>query len=167
MKITTLPGIGNSDFTEATTQLVILATAESAITIMAASIPILRALMRDTRPPAGPAEFYREFNMYTGTGGTRGTGRTSTVITGGGGGAMGSRASTRWSKDFFEGGGGGGGGGRMGRWSSLSHHRRGSSAASAVKRETGPEGCPPGKILTTEEVVVEYEKNEVWIGKAF
>jgi hypothetical protein len=153
---------------------------------MAASIPILRALIRDTRPPAGPAEFYHEAasNMYTGTTGTRGTGRTSTTITSESGSRMASRASTRWSKDFFEGGGGGGGGpGGTGgtallglkRWSQMSlgagHHRRGSSAVSALSQSQGTgqaaEVPPPGRILTTEEVVVEYEKNEVWIGKAF
>ncbi|KAB5518153.1 hypothetical protein GE09DRAFT_1066142 [Coniochaeta sp. 2T2.1] len=205
IKITTLPGIGNSDFTEATTQLVILATAESAITIMAASIPILRALIRDVHPPAGPAEFYHDManvagggtdgSMYTGTSGTRGTGRTSTTIT-----SMSSvsrdrdrdrssRASTRWSKEFFEGNGTAGGGGginlRLKRWSGISgHHSRGSSAASALSHSNGRvhggqteagggqrqgqgQVVPQGRILTTEEVVVEYEKNEVWIGKAF
>jgi hypothetical protein len=159
VKITTLPGIGNSDFTEATTQLVILATAESAITIMAASIPILRALIRDVRLPPAPAEFYHDFNeMYSGTAGSRGTGRTSTVITSLNGSRSGSRsrvsrASTRWSKEWFE------GGGRMsGRRWSAGHHRRMSSVESQV---------PPGKILTTEEVVVEYEKTSGWTGKAF
>ncbi|KAL1873597.1 hypothetical protein VTK73DRAFT_839 [Phialemonium thermophilum] len=60
IKISTLPGIGNSSFTDSTTQLVILAAAETAITIMAASIPILRALLLDVGPTRpGPASFYR------------------------------------------------------------------------------------------------------------
>jgi hypothetical protein len=172
-----LPGIGNSDFTESTTQLIILGTAETAITIMAASIPILRALIRDTRPPPGPAEFYHDFNnMYTGTAGSRGTGRTSTVITSTH--TSVSRASTRWSKDFFEsaakeaarGSGGPTGLLSLKRWSQMSHHRRGSSGATFMTQQQiqGTQHPPPGKILTTEEVVVEYEKTEgVWIGKAF
>ncbi|KAG7283942.1 hypothetical protein NEMBOFW57_010300 [Staphylotrichum longicolle] len=70
IKITQLPSISNSTFTESTTQLVILAAAESAITIIAASIPILRALIRDSRPPPGPAQFYHslDFSLYTGAG---------------------------------------------------------------------------------------------------
>ena len=96
VKVTQLPSISNSTFTESTTQLVILAAAESAITIIAASIPILRALIRDSRPPPGPAEFYHsmDFSMYTGTANSRGTGRSSTVITSGGGGG-GSRQGRR------------------------------------------------------------------------
>jgi hypothetical protein len=100
IKIVQLPSISNSSFTESTTQLVILGAAESAITIIAASIPILRALVRDyARPPPGPASFYRSldlrgFNaesnnnpisgdigmMYAGA-----AGRSSTVITSSGG----------------------------------------------------------------------------------
>ncbi|KAL1838031.1 hypothetical protein VTJ49DRAFT_3125 [Mycothermus thermophilus] len=59
IKITQLPSISNSTFTESTSLLVILGAAESAITIMAASIPVLRALIRNSRPPPGPARFYR------------------------------------------------------------------------------------------------------------
>lgn len=121
--------------------------------------------------------------MYDGTAGTRGTGRTSTVITSTHSSV--SRASTRWSKDFFEGGagaGGGAGGGGAGagwslkRWSQLSHHRRASSGVSALsqqqqqqQQQQGPPETqpPPGRILTTEVVSVEYEKNDAWIGKAF
>src|SRR5690349_13499460 len=75
IKTTQLPSIPNSTFTESTTQLVILAAAESAITIIAASIPILRALIRDSRPPPGPAQFYHslDFSLYTGAGTGTGT----------------------------------------------------------------------------------------------
>ncbi|KAK4124425.1 hypothetical protein N657DRAFT_390811 [Parathielavia appendiculata] len=86
IKITQLPSISNATFTESTTQLVILAAAESAITIIAASIPILRALIRDSRPPHGPAQFYHtlDFSVCTGTHGSHGTGSNSVVITGSG-----------------------------------------------------------------------------------
>ncbi|KAL2166460.1 hypothetical protein VTG60DRAFT_2744 [Thermothelomyces hinnuleus] len=68
IKITQLPSISNATFTEATTQLVILGAAESAITIVAASIPILRALVRDRpRPPPGPAGFYHPLDSVTTT----------------------------------------------------------------------------------------------------
>ncbi|KAK4243840.1 hypothetical protein C7999DRAFT_35821 [Corynascus novoguineensis] len=103
VKITQLPSISNATFTEATTQLVILAAAESAITIVAASIPILRALVRDSgmRPPPDPPSFYHPLesttsasvngggdadgmahwsSMYAGTPGERGTGRSHVVI---------------------------------------------------------------------------------------
>ena len=82
IKITQLPSISNSTFTESTTQLVILAAAESAITIIAASIPILRALIRDSRPPPGPAQFYHslgELSVYA-TGNRGGTNATGTVV---------------------------------------------------------------------------------------
>ncbi|KAK1767458.1 hypothetical protein QBC33DRAFT_423912, partial [Phialemonium atrogriseum] len=45
VKITSLPGIASTDFTDSNTQIVILAAAESAITIIAASIPVLRTLL--------------------------------------------------------------------------------------------------------------------------
>ncbi|KAK1779635.1 hypothetical protein QBC45DRAFT_392316 [Copromyces sp. CBS 386.78] len=98
VKATELPAIGNSNFTFASTNLVILGIAESAITIMAASIPILRALLREyrgPRPPPPPAEFIfynlgslenpcrHDNDMYAGAGpeGTQGTGRSSTTVT--------------------------------------------------------------------------------------
>lgn len=104
VKAMELPAIGNSNFTFASTNLVILGIAESAMTIMAASIPILRALLREHRGgprPPPPAEFYNldglENNqhhhhghghshqsgneMYAGTEGTQGTGRSSTTVT--------------------------------------------------------------------------------------
>ena len=59
VKISSIPGIANTSFTDAPIQLVLLGAAESATTIIAASIPILRALVRDTgpdlkTPPAEP-----------------------------------------------------------------------------------------------------------------
>ncbi|KAL2151415.1 hypothetical protein VTH82DRAFT_6513 [Thermothelomyces myriococcoides] len=103
IKITQVPSISDATFTQATTQLVILGAAESAITIIAASIPILRALIRD-RPhaPPAPMDFYHPLEtvttanttanpamampvpIYTGTPGTTGTGRHSVVISSGG-----------------------------------------------------------------------------------
>lgn len=98
VKATELPTIGNENFTFASTNLMILGIAESAITIMAASIPILRALLREHRGgprPPPPAEFYNldslenqhhvqqmgeEMEMYAGTEGTQGTGRSSTTV---------------------------------------------------------------------------------------
>ncbi|KAK3898652.1 hypothetical protein C8A05DRAFT_47082 [Staphylotrichum tortipilum] len=84
IKITQLPSISNSTFTESTTQLVILAAAESAITIIAASIPILRALIRDSRPPPGPAQFYHslgELSVYaTGHGGGGANNTLGTIV---------------------------------------------------------------------------------------
>ncbi|EGO55031.1 hypothetical protein NEUTE1DRAFT_147678 [Neurospora tetrasperma FGSC 2508] len=63
IKASELPTIGNSNFTFASTNLVIWGIAESAITVVAASIPILRALLKDMErgsrlPPPPPAEFY-------------------------------------------------------------------------------------------------------------
>lgn len=92
IKATELPAIRDSDFTFASTNLVILGIAESAITIMAASIPILRALLREHRGgprPPPPAEFYnldslenqQSDQMYAGTKRTQGTGRSSTTVT--------------------------------------------------------------------------------------
>ncbi|KAL2268280.1 hypothetical protein VTJ83DRAFT_3126 [Remersonia thermophila] len=72
IKITQLPSIANSTFTESTSLLVIFGAAEPAITIMAASIPILRALIRDSPPPPEPARCYDslstvdDFPVYTG-----------------------------------------------------------------------------------------------------
>ena len=103
VKALELPAIANEkNFTFASTNLVILGIAESAITIMAASIPILRALLREHRGgirPPPPAEFYNldslENNqhtrhadgeggiMYAGTQGTKGTGKSSTTVTSG------------------------------------------------------------------------------------
>lgn len=54
VKITSLPGIASTDFTDSNTQIVILAAAESAITIIAASIPVLRTLLR-RNPGFAPA----------------------------------------------------------------------------------------------------------------
>ncbi|KAH6847225.1 hypothetical protein B0I37DRAFT_308884 [Chaetomium sp. MPI-CAGE-AT-0009] len=61
-KTSQLPSISNATFTESTTQLVLLGAAEPAITVVAASIPILRALVRDARPaPPGTVGFYHSF----------------------------------------------------------------------------------------------------------
>ncbi|KAK6212544.1 hypothetical protein LQW54_005128 [Pestalotiopsis sp. IQ-011] len=53
VKIYAIQDSGNADIAD-TVQLVVLATAEIAVTIIAASIPILRALARDKVPRAGP-----------------------------------------------------------------------------------------------------------------
>nr|MCV5142752.1 hypothetical protein [Escherichia coli] len=65
IKASELPTMGNSNFTFDSVNLVIWGIAESAITIVAASIPILRALLKEaTRgtgsrlPPPPPAEVY-------------------------------------------------------------------------------------------------------------
>ncbi|KAK3937025.1 hypothetical protein QBC46DRAFT_295108 [Diplogelasinospora grovesii] len=179
IKITQLPSIAQSSFTESTTQLTILATAESAITIMAASIPILRALLRDTRPPPGSARFYHNMDinlMYAGSMNSRGTGRSSTVIYSDSG-YTGSRSMsmTQWSKEEKVepvgplmrlsrlsrlSGLSMGFGGNSGRNSS--HQRYGSGSGHGHTRgdsDTISKGPPPppGKIVQTEEVVVEYE----------
>ncbi|KAK4243537.1 hypothetical protein C7999DRAFT_44681 [Corynascus novoguineensis] len=184
VKITQLPSISNATFTEATTQLVILAAAESAITIVAASIPILRALVRDSgmRPPPDPPSFYHPLesttsasingggdadgmahwsSMYAGAPGERGTGRSHVVISSTGRDGhrrSGSRtnhsrsrsrstaSSSGWSKEV-----------------QLHHHhpphqhqhRRTQSSLGL------PPTPPPGKIVTTEEVVVEYANNTI------
>lgn len=54
IKIKTITAIGAVDIVD-TVELVIWGAAESAVTIMAASIPVLRALFRDYKPP--PARF--------------------------------------------------------------------------------------------------------------
>ncbi|KAF6838244.1 hypothetical protein CPLU01_02605 [Colletotrichum plurivorum] len=54
IKIKTITAIGAFDIID-TVELVIWGAAESAVTIMAASIPVLRALFRDYKPP--PARF--------------------------------------------------------------------------------------------------------------
>ncbi|KAK4458968.1 hypothetical protein QBC42DRAFT_254821 [Cladorrhinum samala] len=218
IKITQLPSISNSSFTESTTQLMILAAAEGAITIIAASIPILRALLRDTRPPPGPAQFYgMDFSLYTGSENSRGTGTSNTVISSSGRHSRGhSRNHTRTGSSWSNKEMGIGGSGREGsilrlsklsRFSGLSmgfsatgsnsgyasgrrpgsrasraqsrggngmHSRNGSEqrgardARGADINEDGEveddwslsmDSPPPGKIVTTEEVVVEYEVN--------
>ncbi|KAK4148684.1 hypothetical protein C8A00DRAFT_47524 [Chaetomidium leptoderma] len=187
IKITQLPSISNSTFTESTTQLVILGAAESAITIIAASIPILRALIRDSRPPPGPAEFYHtlDFSLYTGTVNSQGTGRSSTVITGGRPShrhrTSTSTNSSGWNfsnKEHQQGGGSiSSSAGRLSglsRFSGLSIMvlgRRSSSIMERSETDTAGDGSrresltvefppppPPGRILQTEEVVVEYEE---------
>ncbi|KAK3346864.1 hypothetical protein B0T25DRAFT_613518 [Lasiosphaeria hispida] len=166
IKITQLPSISNAGFTESTTQLVILAVAEGAITIMAASIPILRALLRDARPPPGPADFYHmDFDLYAGTENTQGTGRSSTVI------STNNRSTSRLRKEYqptghFR---------QLSRLSHLSGLSMGFSSHSRLSSgrdtEVGMEHLPPGKIIQTEEIVVEYERQptappRVSIGRA-
>ncbi|KAK3680778.1 hypothetical protein B0T22DRAFT_377321 [Podospora appendiculata] len=159
IKITQLPSISNSTFTESTTQLVILGTAESAITIIAASIPILRALLRDTRPPPGPAQFYHmDINLYTGTTDSQGTGRSSTVISSCG------NSTRRWSKEIQP-------VGPLRRLSRLSRMSGLSMGFGSNQYRNGPPDLdlPPRKIFQTEEVVVQYEANQnqwVSIGRA-
>ncbi|KAK3990830.1 hypothetical protein QBC44DRAFT_58099 [Cladorrhinum sp. PSN332] len=216
IKITQLPSISNSTFTESTTQLMILAAAEGAITIIAASIPILRALLRDTRPPPGPAQFYgMDFSLYTGSENSQGTGRSSTVISSSGhrhsrsrSRNHSSRTHTRngssWSNKEMSIGGRQSGGSilrlsKLSRFSGLSmgfsagtnnnsgsgrrpgtrsgiHSRNVSSGEAAAGQQQQGQGGrdssssfsvddlsldspPPGKIVQTEEVVVEYEVN--------
>ncbi|KAK4210251.1 hypothetical protein QBC37DRAFT_448614 [Rhypophila decipiens] len=202
IKITQLPSISNSGFTESTTQLVILGCAEAAITIMAASIPILRALLRDNRPPAGPAQFYHD-ELYTGTQNSTGTGRSSTVISSRGYHTTTNSTSSRWSKELEAGIGPFRRLSRLSRFSGLNlnfsattgttngtinsnynHNRNISNTNNMSKNNSnsnfimGPPGQqqqqhrtapssaedwdfepPPGMIIQTEEVVVEYETN--------
>ncbi|KAK4641831.1 hypothetical protein QC761_504290 [Podospora bellae-mahoneyi] len=200
IKITQLPSISDASFTESTTQLAILAAAEGAITIVAASIPILRALLKHNGPPPGPAEFYHD--IYTGSSNAQGTGRSSTVIS-----SQGHRRNeSSWSrasrvssnKETNVGGSSGRPGSRSGsviRLSRLSRFSRfsagmfnpngypsgsrGSSIRGSMSRsrsrirsrnqstnsfgsvEAGDEfEPPPGKIIQTEEVSVEYEVND-------
>jgi hypothetical protein len=179
VKVTQLPAIGFANLTDSTRQLVILGVAEGAITIMAASTPILRALLRDApRPPPGPAQFYHLMDpdgLYMGTMDSRGTGRSSTVITSSGN-------STRLSKDIEAGFGLGGTAGpaggfgltlkrisRLSRLSGLSFRGLGESMSEGGGKKGSVELArpPPGKIVTTEEVVVEYETNQYLnIGRA-
>jgi len=170
IKATQLSQISNENFTDSTAQLVILGTAESAITIIAASIPILRALLRDARPPPGPAEFYHSFDLYTGTENSRGTGRSSTIITSSG---SVSRSASRMSKEYQP-------SGhfrqlsKLSRFSGLSmgfinNHRSSASHRSDRSSESGldPAEPPPGKIVQTEEVMIEYEPTQGFgIGRA-
>lgn len=83
VKTTSLHAMSDTNFTDSNTQLVILAAAESAITIIAASIPILRALLRDSGPggvfPApGPSSFMNryEHSARMSSRNTRGSGMT-------------------------------------------------------------------------------------------
>ncbi|KAK0665303.1 hypothetical protein QBC41DRAFT_258551 [Cercophora samala] len=201
IKITQLPSISDASFTESTTQLAILAAAEGAISIVAASIPILRALLKHNGPPPGPAEFYHD--IYTGSSNAQGTGRSSTVISSQGhrrnesSWSRASRVSSSNNKETNIGGGSGRPGSRSGsviRLSRLSRFSgfsagmfnpnayaggsRGSSIRASTSRsrsrirsrnqstnsfgsvEAGDEfEPPPGKIIQTEEVSVEYEVN--------
>lgn len=166
IKLTQLPTIGNSNFTDSPAQLVIFATAESSISIIAASIPILRALLREARPPPGPAQFYHmDFDLYTGTENSRGTGRSNTII------SSGNRSTSRTStgKDSFR------PTGHFRQLSKLSHLSglsMGFIPSNATSRRNSFEfpDLPPGKIIQTEEIVVEYEPSPapmMDIGKAF
>jgi len=161
IKLTQLPTISNSSFTDSPAQLLILAAAESAITIIAASIPILRALLRDAMPPPGPAAFYHSFDLYTGTENSTGTGRSSTVIT------SGNRSASRLSKEVYA----------LGHFRQLSKLSRLSGLSmgfsnSSNQNSDAPPEVPPGKIIQTEEISVEYEvnsgQNQQWaaIGRA-
>ena len=115
--------------------LSILGTAESAVTIMAASIPVLRALFRDNavRPP--PVRFHPGgSNVYTGNVDSSGRGGAfiSSKSISAAGATKGSISSLRdWSdKD---------------RKDSLDF----------LAKETKP--LPPGKIVQTDEFSVEFE----------
>jgi len=118
---------------------------------MAASIPILRALLRDGRPPPGPADFYHSFDLYTGTENSRGTGRSSTIIT------SGSRSTSQLGREYghFR---------QLSKLSRFSGISMGFSSHSNSNRnsDSGPEP-PPGKIIQTEEVSVEYTANEAQV----
>ncbi|GAB1317461.1 hypothetical protein MFIFM68171_07671 [Madurella fahalii] len=168
IKITQLPSISNDTFTESTTELVILAAAEGAITIIAASIPILRALLRGSQPPPGPAQFYHmDISLYTGDENSRGTGRSSTVISSSGhrhsrSHSRSIRSASPWSKEMqpigsFR------GLSRLSRFSGFSLAFRSSTSGlsttgrSARESSASLDSPPPGKIIQTEEVVVEYE----------
>ncbi|KXX74856.1 hypothetical protein MMYC01_206697 [Madurella mycetomatis] len=168
IKITQLPSISDSTFTESATELVILAAAEGAITIIAASIPILRALLRDSRPPPGPAQFYHmDVNLYTGSENSRGTGRSSTIISSSGrrhsrSRSRSNRSASLWSKEmqpigsFRE-------LSRLSRFSGFSLAFRSSTSGLSMAGRSARDSLasldspPPGKIIQTEEVVVEYE----------
>jgi len=163
IKLTQIPAISNASFTDSPAQLVILGCAESAITIIAASIPILRALLRDGRPPPGPADFYHTFDMYTGTENAQGTGRNSVVI------SSNSRSNSRLGKEYYP-------KGHFRQLSKLSHFSglsvgfitNRSNPGSNRNSEAGtyPEP-PPGRILKEEEIMIEYEPTRaVVIGKA-
>ena len=65
IKITSLPGIASTDFTDSNTQIVILAAAESAITIIAASIPVLRTLLRKPGFAPAPTSFLYRYEPST------------------------------------------------------------------------------------------------------
>ncbi|KAK1833454.1 hypothetical protein QBC39DRAFT_254427 [Podospora conica] len=169
IKLTQLPTIGNSNFTDSPAQLVIFATAECAISIIAASIPILRALLREARPPPGPAQFYHgDFDLYTGTENSRGTGRSNTII------SSGNRSTSRTSagKDSFRPTGHFRQLSKLSRMSGLSMGFIPSNANSRRNSFEFPD-LPPGKIIQTEEIVVEYEQSRapmppiIDIGKAF
>lgn len=164
IKLTQLPTISNASFTDSTSALVVLGCAESAITIIAASIPILRALLKDGRPAPGPADFYHSFDLYTGTENSRGTGRNSTVIT------SVSRSTSRMSKDSHP----------RGHFRQLSKLSRFSGlSVGFITNRSRPNSTrnsevaldsmepPPGKILKEEEIVIEYEPTQaVVIGTA-
>ncbi|KAK4220957.1 hypothetical protein QBC38DRAFT_462003 [Podospora fimiseda] len=191
IKITQLPSISNSTFTEATTQLMILGAAEGAIAIIACSIPILRALLKDTRPQPGPTQFYgMDFSLYTGSENSQGTGRSSTVISSSGHrhnrsrSRNHSRTHTRngsaWTNKEMS-----IGSDPILRLSKLSRFSGLSMGFSTTNSGSGrrpgtrngmhsrdvsefsgrdPDGWslvspPPGKIVQTEEVVVEFEPN--------
>ncbi|KAK4235136.1 hypothetical protein C8A03DRAFT_18076 [Achaetomium macrosporum] len=187
IKITQLPSISKSTFTESTTQLVILGAAESAITIIAASIPILRALIHDSRSPPGPAQLYHDLDFSSSPyyEGANNANNSRTVITSSGGsgryyhdrhrGRRHSRSSSSaWNKETEI-------MGHLSRLSWLSRLSSGSSiftaamgigsAAGGDERSVGEiphrgdgdrwwslTAPSPGKIVTTEEVVVEYEE---------
>ncbi|KAH8888517.1 hypothetical protein GQ53DRAFT_724516 [Thozetella sp. PMI_491] len=153
IKVTQISNITNPNLSDSTTQLVILGSAESAISIMAASIPILRALLRDSRPPPGPAQFYHnDIALYTGTENARGTGRSSTVI------SSNTRSQSRWSKEIDTG---------LLKPISRISRMSGLSLPWTSNRRSQDLEIPAGKIIQTEEVVVEYEPNQwVNIGRA-
>jgi hypothetical protein len=187
VKILTLNTIGNPDFTGSTVQLVLLGAAEGAISIMACSIPILRALLRDSNrlglPPPGeedpPTYFYMAPRSLLSWRSLRSLRITSflSVITRRNGGAsdidktldldiesadIPIEGHQRWKFDPYIGDAGSRGTGRT------------STIIESLKELEKNGIAPPGRILQTEEVVVEYEdgsqteeaaaRSDWWIG---
>ncbi|KAJ9136866.1 Integral membrane protein [Pleurostoma richardsiae] len=147
IKTVTLTAIGDPDIIR-TINLVILATAECAITIMAASIPILRALIRDnTHPP--PAQFYHyDENRWAASRHSQARAslgaedrsqqqqRRKSRLSG----LLGERLSERLGGFLRPSGG--------------SAHSRGGSTASSAEP-------PLGKVVQTDEARIEYHIREI------
>ena len=122
----------------------VLGTAEGAITIVAASIPILRALINQPPVREPPVRFHAgEINMYAG--GLDTTGTSSTIITS----TRNSLSQTRSSRSSY--------------LFSYSKYKRESDGWFGKMLESNE--APPPKIIQTQEVSVKWESNED-IGKA-
>ncbi|KAK2057151.1 hypothetical protein LY76DRAFT_657898 [Colletotrichum caudatum] len=128
IKCVTLPTLLSGDFTYEGSQLAIWGQCETGVTIMAASIPVLRVLVRDAATTA--RKYYGSSGSRTGVGRGGNLGRTNTITA----------TTTSPQKGSFR-----------RKWDKLADER---SDKSVLRDEPNIDF---GKIVRTNEIVVQYD----------